>query len=250
MTATDLLDADRRRGFRARLVALGLAVALAGGACSTADDDEEGAALTSPPPTDSSTTASTQGHSTPPTTASVADLAAPLAVARIATAKYATDVDAATSDGYQIITPNMPDMGYHYLNPDITGFDPARPPILVYQRTDSGWQLGALEWVFPEEPPEPPLPGATYGSFAAACHYRDGSFEFVSAEGDCPPDSPTTGAEFSFWHPTLVTMHVWLWYPNPDGVFASTNPLVHPFNDDGPAPSTASSEIHAPGAGP
>jgi hypothetical protein len=25
---------------------------------------------------------------------------------------------------------------------------------------------------------------------------------------------------------------VWLWYPNPDGFFASTNPLVKPFNGD------------------
>lgn len=244
MTATNRLDADFRRGLRGRLVALGLVVALTGGACSTAD----GEALTSPRSTDKSTTASTHGHSAPSTTASVTDLAAPLAVARVATAKYATDLDAATRDGYQIITPNMPDMGYHYLNPDIAGFDPARPHILVYQHTDGGWQLGALEWVFPEEPAEPPLPGATYGSFDAACHYRDGTFELAGAETDCQPDSPTTGAEFSFWHPPLVTMHVWLWYPNPDGVFASTNPLVHPFNDDERAPS-APSEVHAPGAG-
>jgi hypothetical protein len=23
---------------------------------------------------------------------------------------------------------------------------------------------------------------------------------------------------------------VWAWYPNPDGVFAGMNPLMHPFN--------------------
>jgi hypothetical protein len=27
-----------------------------------------------------------------------------------------------------------------------------------------------------------------------------------------------------------VTLHLWLWYPNPDGVFNSTNPLIAPFN--------------------
>jgi hypothetical protein len=27
-----------------------------------------------------------------------------------------------------------------------------------------------------------------------------------------------------------VTLHVWLWYPNPNGIFASYNPLVRPFN--------------------
>jgi hypothetical protein len=25
-------------------------------------------------------------------------------------------------------------------------------------------------------------------------------------------------------------MHVWIWYPNPSGLFADTNPLVKPFN--------------------
>jgi hypothetical protein len=23
---------------------------------------------------------------------------------------------------------------------------------------------------------------------------------------------------------------VWLWYPNPTGIYSSMNPLVHPFN--------------------
>jgi hypothetical protein len=32
-------------------------------------------------------------------------------------------------------------------------------------------------------------------------------------------------------HPLLITLHVWLWYPNPSGLFASTNPLVSPFNE-------------------
>jgi hypothetical protein len=39
-----------------------------------------------------------------------------------------------------------------------------------------------------------------------------------------------TGARFNFWHPDLVTLHLWLWYPNPDGLYTGTNPLVRPFN--------------------
>jgi hypothetical protein len=27
-----------------------------------------------------------------------------------------------------------------------------------------------------------------------------------------------------------VTLHVWLWYPNPDGIYASMNPLVDAFD--------------------
>jgi hypothetical protein len=71
--------------------------------------------------------------------------------------------------------------------------------------------------VFTETPAEPPLEGATYGSFGAACHYRG--------------TSPETGSAFRFWRPDLVTMHVWLRYPNPDGLYAGTNPLVSPFNE-------------------
>ena len=121
-------------------------------------------------------------------------------------------------------------MGWHFLNPAIQGFDVTRPHILVYERTGRGWQLAALEWVFTERPATPPLPGATYGSFGAACHYTDGTFVFTGSEDDCARHSPETGAAFNFWHPDLVTLHVWLWYPNPDGLYSGTNPLIKPFN--------------------
>jgi hypothetical protein len=159
-----------------------------------------------------------------------ASLAAQLAKARIATARYATNLRAAKADGYQIITRMIPDMGYHFLNPAIQDFDVRKPAILVYLRTARGWQLGALEWVFLQQPATPPLPGATYGSFGAACHYTDGTFVFAGAQDECAKRSPQTGARFNFWHPPLVTMHVWVWYHNPDGLYHGTNPLVRPFN--------------------
>jgi hypothetical protein len=157
-------------------------------------------------------------------------LAEQLASARHATTRYATDLGRAKSDGYKIITRMIPDMGFHYMNPAIKDFDVRRPPILVYERKGRAWQLAALEWVFPERPAKAPLPGARYGAFPAACHYADGTFVPTPFEDRCPPTSPKTGAAFGFWHPDLVTMHVWLWYPNPDGLFASYNPLVKPFN--------------------
>jgi hypothetical protein len=161
-----------------------------------------------------------------------AQLAAQLADARFATAEYATDLDAAKADGYGLqITPNMPNMGFHFLNPSIGGeFDVTKPPILVYVKRGSDWQLGALEWVFTERPDKRPLKGARYGSFPAACHYADGSFVPAAAETDCA--ATNGGAAFTFWHPRLVTLHVWLWYPNPDGLYASTNPLVAPLTGD------------------
>ena len=157
-------------------------------------------------------------------------LATQLARARLATGRYATNLGAAKADGYQIITRMIPDMGWHFLNPAIQGFDVTKPPILVYERRGHTWQLGALEWVFTETPASPPLPGATYGSFPAACHYRDGTFVFARVQELCPTRSPSTGAPFNFWHPDLVTLHVWLWYHNPDGLYSGTNPLVRPFN--------------------
>lgn len=154
-----------------------------------------------------------------------------LADARVATAKYATDLARAKRDGYTVVvTRHIPDMGWHFLNPAYTKFDVTKPAILVYVKRGAKWQLVAFEWVFPETPAKKPLPGATYGSFGAACHYKDGTFAFVAAEADCAEKSPESGAPFGFWHPDLVTLHVWLWYPNTDGIFAGMNPLMAPFN--------------------
>ena len=46
-----------------------------------------------------------------------------LAEMRLATAKYATNLNRAKAAGYKVITPMMPNMGIHYMNPSITGFD-------------------------------------------------------------------------------------------------------------------------------
>jgi hypothetical protein len=157
-------------------------------------------------------------------------LATTLQQARIATAKYATNLDAAKADGYSIITKMIPDMGWHFLNGKITGFHPTKPAILVYERHSGKWQLAALEWVFPTKPKTAPLPGARYGAFPAACHYADGTFVPAQSQDSCAKTAPGSGAAFTFWHPNLVTLHVWLWYPNPTGIYSSMNPLVHPFN--------------------
>jgi hypothetical protein len=157
-------------------------------------------------------------------------LVAQLALARSATAKYANDLARAKADGYQIITRMIPNMGYHFMNGKIKGFDVRKPPILVYEHRGTSWQLGAIEWVFTSKPAKPPLPGARYGAFGAGCHYADGTFVPATTQEACAKTAPGTGAAFTFWHPNLVTMHVWLWYPNPSGLFASTNPLAAPYN--------------------
>jgi hypothetical protein len=153
-----------------------------------------------------------------------------LAAARAATAKYVTNLALAKKNGYQIITRMIPTMGYHFMNPSVKGFDVTNPPILVYEHQGSKWELGAIEWVFPSKPKSPPLPGAHYGAFGAGCHYADGTYVPAASQSACPAKAPGTRARFGFWHPNLVTMHVWLWYLNPNGLFASTNPRVAPFD--------------------
>jgi hypothetical protein len=207
---------------RTVLIALAMAGALAAGGCAARSAASE---PTRPAP-------ATHQHlaQTGPSPSDRLGLATQLASARLATAKYATNLHAAKADGYQIITRMIPDMGWHYLNPTIQGFDITKPPILVYERHGHRWQLGALEWVFTETPATPPLPGATYGSFPAACHYTDGTFVAARVQGLCAKRSPQTGAPFNFWHPDLVTLHVWVWYPNPAGLYNGTNPYIRPFN--------------------
>lgn len=166
-----------------------------------------------------------------PSPAGTTALAADVAAARAATAKYATNLAKAQADGYFIITKMMPSMGYHFLNPKISGFNVRKPPILVYEHVAGKWQLGALEWVFTSMPKNPPLPNATFGFFPAACHYADGTFIPDKTASTCPTHAPRSHAKFTFWHPDLITMHVWIWYPNPDGMYGSTNPLVTPFDN-------------------
>jgi len=181
-------------------------------------------------PAATASAAAAHQHPAVATTGDAGRLAGQLAAGRLATTRYATNLDAAKHAGYQILTRMIPNMGWHFRNPTITGFNIHTPPILVYQHHRQTWQLAALEWVFPSKPATPPLPGATYGAFAAACHYTDGTFVFRPTQHACPTTSPQTNATFNLWHPDLVTLHVWLWYPNPAGLYSGTNPYITPFN--------------------
>jgi hypothetical protein len=72
--------------------------------------------------------------------------------------------------------------------------------------------------------------GSALRRFAAACHFADGTSVAAATQAACSRTAPGTGAGFGFWHPDLVTLHLWLWFPNAAGLFASTYPLVRPFN--------------------
>ena len=120
--------------------------------------------------------------------------------ARQATARY-HNINHAVADGYIDINVFIPQMGYHYLKPDIldADFDPAKPELLVYADFGNGqMRLVAVEYAVPIALSE------------------------TSPEG-------FTGMD-DHWHRNetfgLWTLHAWIWHHNPDGMFADFNPRV------------------------
>jgi hypothetical protein len=82
----------------------------------------------------------------------------------------------------------------------------------------------------PREAGDPAAAGRHLRVVRGGLPRKDGTFVFARVQELCAKRSPQTGARFNFWHPDLVTLHVWLWYHNPDGLYSGTNPLVQPFN--------------------
>ena len=100
-----------------------------------------------------------------------------IARARIALAPFATDL--ARAQAARLQAPDHADDARHGLplhEPGRGGVRRPPPSDPRLRAPGQGAQLVAAEWVFPSKPAKPPLPGARYGSFAAACHYVDGTF--------------------------------------------------------------------------
>src|SRR5439155_948356 len=81
----------------------------------------------------------------------------------------------------------------------------------------------------PSVPTDDPLPGAVWHRHEASCHYRDFRELPAASARACPARHPASGEPFVGWHPALAVAHVWAWYPNPDGVFAESNPWLGPY---------------------
>ena len=165
-------------------------------------------------------------------------LAASVANARLATAKYVTNLTAAKAAGYSIITKMIPDMGWHFLNRKITGFDLAKPPILVYEKRGSAWQLGALEWVFPKRSRRPrrfPAPSTARSPPRATTPTARSS---RPRRRRVRNNRPGVRREVHVLAPEPRHAARLALVPEPDGLYASMNPLVHPFNaaDQPPSP--------------
>lgn len=154
-----------------------------------------------------------------------------IAEVRMATRRY-RDLEQAKADGYVQISGNVPLEGYHFSNAGIAQFDYDLPSTLLYIRAGGQWQLVGLEYAIPRhQPAESPFPGVAWKRRLALCRYADWQeFPARSAES-CPRLHPDTKSPFAAWTPDRWVIHLWLWYPNPYGMFSSLNPLLAPFDD-------------------
>lgn len=107
-------------------------------------------------------------------------------------------------DGYLGEPPGT--MGHHFYNEEYLTdggrIDPGEPELVLYEkRADGSWRLNAVEYVIPaaDRPPTAPAP------------------ELFGREFRFHPDVGANG---------IWGMHVWLWRPNPHGLYAELNPLV------------------------
>ena len=120
---------------------------------------------------------------------------------RAATAKY-HNMDKAIEDGYADINVYEEHMGWHYLKADFLDaeFDMEKPELLVYAPWPNGeLKLVAVEYAVPHALSADPPEGFT------------GTQDVWNLE---PPP-------FDLW-----TLHAWVWYNNPDGIFEPFNPRV------------------------
>lgn len=142
---------------------------------------------------------------TAPTAAN--DLKEELARARAATAKY-HDVNQAEADGYVQDVCHID--GCHWFNFDLYDgtFEIERPEALNYVPTkDGGWQLVAVEYiVMGTDPPQPAPEGFTGDEDA--------------------PNGDEYGWRFGTEGYQDWELSVWIWFHNPNGMFAMENPRL------------------------
>jgi hypothetical protein len=163
-----------------------------------------------------------------------------LAEVRAATARF-QDVKVALAEGYVRDPMNICDtadmmgrpaslgaMGVHYFRPDLLGIkgppnprvdgdgthtDFRKPAILIYEpQADGSQKLVAVENLVFQK------------SWHAAGHTRPPRFHGV--EYDTMQDDPATRIDEAHMFEPHYDRHVWLYRPNPNGVFAQFNPRV------------------------
>ncbi len=142
-----------------------------------------------------------------------------LAKVRAATARY-HDVAVARANGYVQVSPCVESpagfMGFHYLNFALLDgtIDALKPELLLYQPTDEGLKLVAVEYMLPIF-----QDGAPYNGEAPPRNPPPAPVLFGKAfDGPMPGHGPGEP-----WH---YDLHVWIWSHNPSGLLATWNPAL------------------------
>lgn len=159
-----------------------------------------------------------------PDVAEEATLAHQLNAVREATVPY-RDISKAMEDGYEVISPFVPGMGFHFSDrtPPF-GTDRTDPPVLVYFPNDS----------YDPAPGEPLDPARTDDLVLGAVEYlvpgdQTADAPDIFADEDSPRTLATTEEEG--WHFEEVEgftgLHAWVHRGNPEGVFHTTNPHIN-----------------------
>jgi hypothetical protein len=136
--------------------------------------------------------------------------------ARDATARY-QDRAAAIADGYRLIGEDFPGMGEHWIHIGRVfdgAYDATRPEILTYVTLAGTPRLLGIAYALPlldgEVPPEEP-------AGRAAWHAHAGS---IDDETLAPHHHHSGHADHG---PRLAMVHAWVWFENPEGLFAADN---------------------------
>lgn len=139
-----------------------------------------------------------------------------IACARAGTEKY-RDHQAAVRDGYRLVGRDFPGMGEHWIRVSLLfdgKFEASRPEVLNYVLVDGKRALLGVGYAIPllrgEKAPDGPA-----GPSAWHDHSRTIEDETVlphhHAQGGAADDA------------RLAMLHVWIWAPNPAGMFAADN---------------------------
>jgi hypothetical protein len=102
-------------------------------------------------------------------------------------------------------TPSMGGMGFHWINPaNIGSTDPTQPAALIYAPGPSGHvRFAGMEYLVPDPTGTTPQP-----------FLGDQGFMYT------PPGNRFLG-DTGFW-----SLHVWAWWPSPDGLYSMWNPRI------------------------
>jgi hypothetical protein len=98
-------------------------------------------------------------------------------------------------------------MGIHYVNGDLVGdgqIDARHPEAVLYEKTDDGLQLTAVEYIVLVSDWKGSKPPALFGH----------PFMLITAPN-------------RFGLPDFYALHAWVWKDNPNGRFSPWNPNVH-----------------------